>query len=136
MGFFDAAWCGKVVRRDSFYGLLAGHGGRIVCDGDFAQTGTDDGQSSNHSGRGTRIVGSSSDDGSRQPEAPLLISRVTPGAEAMGPQPDPWTGRSRDDNGGGPQPDPWTPSGNGEGHKKPGSPDPNPDPTNVKLSPP
>jgi hypothetical protein len=36
VGFFDAAWCGKVVRRDSFYGLLAGHGGRIVCDGDFA----------------------------------------------------------------------------------------------------
>jgi Transposase domain (DUF772) len=36
VGFFDAAWCGKAVRRDSFYGLLAGHGGRIVCDGDFA----------------------------------------------------------------------------------------------------
>jgi transposase len=35
-GFFDAAWCGGVVPRDSFYGLLAEHGGRIVSDEDFA----------------------------------------------------------------------------------------------------
>jgi Transposase domain (DUF772)/Transposase DDE domain len=35
-GFFDASWCGNVVPRDSFYGLLAMHGGRIVSDGDFA----------------------------------------------------------------------------------------------------
>jgi transposase len=35
-GLFDASWCGKVVRRDSFYGLLAEQGERIVCDGDFA----------------------------------------------------------------------------------------------------
>jgi transposase len=35
-GFFDAAWCGNVVPRDSFYGLLAEHGERIVCDRDFA----------------------------------------------------------------------------------------------------
>jgi transposase len=36
-GFFDAAWCGKVVPRDSFYGLLAEQGERIVCDEDFAE---------------------------------------------------------------------------------------------------
>lgn len=35
-GFFDAAWCGNVVPRDSFYGLLAEHGERIVSDADFA----------------------------------------------------------------------------------------------------
>ena len=35
-GFVDASWCGNVVPRDSFYGLLAEHGERIVCDGDFA----------------------------------------------------------------------------------------------------
>jgi transposase len=35
-GLFDAAWCGRVVPRDSFYGLLAEHGERIVRDGDFA----------------------------------------------------------------------------------------------------
>jgi transposase len=35
-GLFDASWCGKVVPRDSFYGLLAEHGERIVSDGDFA----------------------------------------------------------------------------------------------------
>jgi transposase len=35
-GFFDAAWCGDVVASDSFYGLLAEYGGRIVSDDDFA----------------------------------------------------------------------------------------------------
>jgi transposase len=35
-GFFDAGWCGNVVPRDSFYGLLAEHGERVVCDADFA----------------------------------------------------------------------------------------------------
>src|SRR2546428_4402900 len=35
-GLFDASWCGNVVPRDSFYGLLAEQGERIVCDGDFA----------------------------------------------------------------------------------------------------
>src|SRR2546425_7130053 len=35
-GFFDSSWCGNVVPRDSFFGLLAEHGERIVCDGDFA----------------------------------------------------------------------------------------------------
>jgi transposase len=35
-GFFDAAWCGNVVPRDCFYGLLAEHGERIVSDSDFA----------------------------------------------------------------------------------------------------
>ena len=35
-GFFDAAWCGDVVPRDGFYGLLAEHGERIVSDEDFA----------------------------------------------------------------------------------------------------
>lgn len=35
-GFFDASWCGNVVPRDSFYGLLADHGERIVSDEDFA----------------------------------------------------------------------------------------------------
>src|SRR6266851_6585526 len=35
-GLFDASWCGNVVPRDSFYGLLAEHGERIVGDGDFA----------------------------------------------------------------------------------------------------
>lgn len=35
-GFFDASWCGNVVPRDSFYGLLAVHGERIVSDEDFA----------------------------------------------------------------------------------------------------
>src|SRR6266498_2798602 len=35
-GLFDSSWCGKVVPRDSFYGLLAEQGVRIVCDGDFA----------------------------------------------------------------------------------------------------
>lgn len=35
-GFFDATWCGNVVPRDSFYGLLAEHGERIVSDADFA----------------------------------------------------------------------------------------------------
>src|SRR6266536_1131788 len=35
-GFFDASWCGNVVPRDSFYGLLAEQGERIVRDGDFA----------------------------------------------------------------------------------------------------
>jgi transposase len=35
-GFFDASWCGNVVPRDSFYGLLAEHGERIVGDRDFA----------------------------------------------------------------------------------------------------
>lgn len=35
-GLFDAMWCGNVVPRDSFYGLLAEHGERIVSDGDFA----------------------------------------------------------------------------------------------------
>ena len=34
-GFFDAAWCGNVVPRDSFCGLLAEHGERIVSDRDF-----------------------------------------------------------------------------------------------------
>jgi transposase len=34
-GLFDAAWCGNVVPRDSFYGLLAEHGERIVRDEDF-----------------------------------------------------------------------------------------------------
>ncbi len=34
-GFFDASWCGNVVPRDSFYGLLAEHGDRIVPDEDF-----------------------------------------------------------------------------------------------------
>lgn len=35
-GFFDAAWCGSVVDPESFYGLLAEHGHRIVRDQDFA----------------------------------------------------------------------------------------------------
>jgi transposase len=35
-GFFDAGWCGDVVDPDSFYGLLAEHGQRIVRDEDFA----------------------------------------------------------------------------------------------------
>jgi transposase len=35
-GLFDAGWCGNVVARDSFYGLLAEHGERIVSDQDFA----------------------------------------------------------------------------------------------------
>src|SRR5712692_9535443 len=35
-GLFDSSWCGNVVPRDSFYGLLAEHGERIVCDEDFA----------------------------------------------------------------------------------------------------
>ena len=35
-GFFDATWCGNVVPRDSFYGLLAEHGERLVSDEDFA----------------------------------------------------------------------------------------------------
>jgi len=35
-GLFDASWCGNVVPPDSFYGLLAEHGERIVGDGDFA----------------------------------------------------------------------------------------------------
>jgi transposase len=35
-GLFDSGWCGRVVPRDSFYGLLAEHGERIVSDGDFA----------------------------------------------------------------------------------------------------
>jgi transposase len=35
-GLFDASWCGNVVPRDSFYGLLAEHGERIVSDQDFA----------------------------------------------------------------------------------------------------
>jgi hypothetical protein len=35
-GFFDAVWCGDVVPSDSFYGLLADHGERIVRDEDFA----------------------------------------------------------------------------------------------------
>jgi transposase len=36
-GFFDAAWCGDAVPRDSFYGLLAEHGHRVVRDEDFAE---------------------------------------------------------------------------------------------------
>ena len=35
-GLFDAHWCGQVVAADSFYGLLAEHGHRIVSDADFA----------------------------------------------------------------------------------------------------
>ena len=35
-GLFDAHWCGQVVAADSFYGLLAEHGQRIVSDADFA----------------------------------------------------------------------------------------------------
>lgn len=35
-GLFDAHWCGQVVPADSFYGLLAEHGHRIVSDADFA----------------------------------------------------------------------------------------------------
>jgi transposase len=35
-GLFDAHWCGQVVPADSFYGLLAEHGHRIVADTDFA----------------------------------------------------------------------------------------------------
>ena len=35
-GLFDAHWCGQVVAPDSFYGLLASHGHRIVSDRDFA----------------------------------------------------------------------------------------------------
>jgi hypothetical protein len=35
-GLFDAHWCGQVVAADSFYGLLAAHGHRIVRDQDFA----------------------------------------------------------------------------------------------------
>lgn len=35
-GLFDARWCGQVVPADSFYGLLAQHGDRIVCDADFS----------------------------------------------------------------------------------------------------
>lgn len=35
-GLFDAHWCGQVVPADSFYGLLAEHGHRIVTDADFA----------------------------------------------------------------------------------------------------
>jgi transposase len=35
-GFFDAGWCGNVVPRDSFFGLLARHGERIVSDEEFA----------------------------------------------------------------------------------------------------
>jgi transposase len=35
-GLFDAHWCGQVVPADSFYGLLAAHGHRIVADRDFA----------------------------------------------------------------------------------------------------
>ena len=35
-GLFDAHWCGQVVDPDSFYGLLAEHGHRIVRDADFA----------------------------------------------------------------------------------------------------
>jgi transposase len=36
-GFFGAGWCGSLVPRDSFYGLLAEHGERIVRDEDFAE---------------------------------------------------------------------------------------------------
>lgn len=36
-GFFDATWCGDAVPRESFYGLLAEHGHRIVRDEDFAE---------------------------------------------------------------------------------------------------
>ena len=35
-GFFDLGWCGNVVPRESFYGLLAEHGERLVRDEDFA----------------------------------------------------------------------------------------------------
>src|SRR5439155_6567907 len=35
-GLFDSSWCGNVVPRDSFYGLLAEQGERIVRDEDFA----------------------------------------------------------------------------------------------------
>ena len=35
-GFFDASWCGNVVPRESFDGLLAEHGERLLRDGDFA----------------------------------------------------------------------------------------------------
>lgn len=35
-GLFDAHWCGQVVDPESFYGLLAEHGHRIVADADFA----------------------------------------------------------------------------------------------------
>jgi transposase len=35
-GFFDSSWCGDLVDPDSFYGLLAEHGHRIVRDEDFA----------------------------------------------------------------------------------------------------
>ena len=36
-GLFDASCCGNVVPRDSFYGLLAEQGERIVSDADFAE---------------------------------------------------------------------------------------------------
>src|SRR3989449_9334355 len=36
-GLFDSSWCGNVVARDSFFGLLAEHGERIVRDDDFAE---------------------------------------------------------------------------------------------------
>jgi transposase len=35
-GFFDAAWCVELLPEESFYGLLAEHGERIVRDEDFA----------------------------------------------------------------------------------------------------
>lgn len=41
-GFFDASWCGGIVRSDSFYGLLAEHGHRIVRDEDFAECYSED----------------------------------------------------------------------------------------------
>jgi transposase len=36
-GLFDAAWCSGLLREDSIYALLAGHGDRIVKDEDFAE---------------------------------------------------------------------------------------------------
>jgi transposase len=35
-GFFDAAWCRKLLPEDSIYALLAEYGDRIVRDEDFA----------------------------------------------------------------------------------------------------
>jgi hypothetical protein len=98
--------------------------------GCFAQSTSDDlGQSNDRHARGAHIV-SGDEDTSKSPPTVLFISRTAPGAEQMGPEPDPWKGRAQGGDTGGPEPDPWNQNGDG---RKP-NPNPDPNPTSVSLS--
>lgn len=99
----------------------------IGAGGCFGSTTSDETTSKRDRERAPQLVSPSSD-GSESENVPSVVhSHTDPATEAMGPQPEPWTGRAaaQGDNGG-PQPEPWT--GNEDESNGTQGPRPNPNP--------